>query len=264
MTKLYKATILILSVWCTACTETMDIDFNNVESQIVIEGKISNIEAGVVNITRSIPYDLDNTFPGVAGAEVSITDSEGNYTVLSETETGIYTNSSFIGKVGEIYHLNVSIDEQIYTSSNKVPELVPLDSVTVTKKLDDSFFGASTDSIYEIRVYFQDPAGTDNFYQFIEYRNNKQEQSYIISDNSADGNYLDRRLRYSDRELEPGDILKIEMRCISEEVYDYFNDLNSVNAMSATPTNPTNNIEGATLGYFSTYTSQYTEKLITQ
>jgi uncharacterized protein YbgA (DUF1722 family) len=62
--------------------------------------------------------------------------------------------------------------------------------------------------------------------------------------------------------LLPGDVLKIEMQCIDEFVYEYFNSFGNTLGGSATPANPYTNIIGSELGYFSAHTSEMKEKVI--
>jgi hypothetical protein len=62
--------------------------------------------------------------------------------------------------------------------------------------------------------------------------------------------------------LLPGDVLKIEMQCIDEFVYEYFNSFGNTLGGSATPANPYTNIIGSELGYFNAHTSEMKEKVI--
>jgi hypothetical protein len=64
------------------------------------------------------------------------------------------------------------------------------------------------------------------------------------------------------RQLVPGDVLEIEMQCIDEFVYEYFNSFANTQGSSATPANPYTNIIGSELGYFNAHTSEGKEKLI--
>jgi hypothetical protein len=64
------------------------------------------------------------------------------------------------------------------------------------------------------------------------------------------------------RELFPGDILQIEMQCIDEFVYEYFNSIGNTQGGSATPANPYTNIIGSELGYFSAHTYEVKETVI--
>lgn len=255
--KIYINSILTLFITFTSfsCTEEMDIDLNDSEKQIVIEANVSTANAPMVEITSSVNFNATNDFSFISGASVELLDTKGNAYTLYE-ESGFYTNDKFKGTVGEIYTLHVSVENQHFNAVCQIPAQVKLDSVSVIKTEDSGMFGSDNDSIYEVTVHFQDVELADNYYLFIEYINGEQVKSYAISDFSADGMYFNRKLRNSDRELQAGDTLNIEMRCITEDVYDYFNELGSSSFQTATPTNPPGNINKATLGYFSAYTSE--------
>ena len=255
--------IFLVLVAAVSCTEVMDIDLNEAPTQVVIEGNIASGQAPLIQITTSLGFNAPNDFPAVKGAVVSLEDSEGNIATLEEVADGIYTSGEITGMIGETYSLNVDVDNSLFSSVCEIPQIVKFDSILVEKDLEIFSFDSERDSVYEITVYFQDPPLEDNYYLFIEYRNGEQVASYTISDDYSDGLYLERQLYNTDRELELGDNLRIEMRCVTKEVYEYFHDLSSNNAMSATPTNPQSNIANAELGYFSAHTSESISEEIT-
>ncbi len=240
----------------TSCTEEIDIDLNKIEPQVMIEALVSTNGETNIKLSQSINFDEPNEFPAIQNAIVELSDNYGNNEVLSEQSPGVYTSSSLTGNIGYTYNLIVTTENESYSSSCQIPQQVPMDSITISKVPDNSLRGNSNDSILKVTVFYKDPEGIDNYYHFIEYRNNEKIKSYIINDKFNDGLEVERNLNYRDRELESGDTLKIEMRCISAEVYEYLDDLNSLSAMSATPTNPRTNIENATIGYFSAHTSE--------
>ena len=165
-----------------SCTETIDIDFNDFEPQIVIEGNVSTTGAPVVRISSTIDFYEPNEFPPVSGAVVTLTDDQGNREVMDEVAEGIYLGPNLVGQIGSTYTLEVEANNESFRSVCQIPDQVKLDSVTVEKTEGLTFFDEDNDSIYEVTVYFQDPADVDNYYRFIEYRNGVQVASYSISD----------------------------------------------------------------------------------
>lgn len=105
-------------------------------------------------------------------------------------------------------------------------------------------------------VYFTDPIGDENYFQIIDYINSEKIQSYFYNDEFNNGLNIERNLNNRNREVEFSDTVKIEMRCISKEVYEYLDDLHSRSGMSASPIIPKTNIENAKIGYFSAHTSE--------
>ncbi len=252
--KLLVTSVIFLLLY--SCTETIDIDFNDFDSEYVIEANLSTAEAPVVSITSTINFDEPNEFPGVAGASVTINDDLGNSNVLDEIAAGHFSKEGFIGQVGRTYSMTVELNGEQFSSVCKIPNQVMLDSISFEKEEASIWSDVDADSIYNVFVYFQDPIGEDNFYFFVEYVNGEQVRSFPMSDEYSDGEYLDWELHTHDRELNVGEVVTVEMRCISQDVYEYLRDLDQDNGMSATPTNPITNIQNGTLGYFSAHTSE--------
>jgi hypothetical protein len=260
-TRLYSLiiTLMILS----SCTEIIDIDLNSSNPQIVIEGNVSNTGESVIKITKSVNFDESNNLPKVQNAIVEISDNLGNSEILLESSEGIYSTSSFGGVEGRTYSLNVQVDNLKLESVSYMPNNVSFDSLFVTKGSAPGFPGAQeNDLFYEVRVKYKDPADEVNFYRFVEIVNNEITNSYVFNDRLNNGEYVTVPLLNLSRELVPGDVLQIEMQCIDEFVYEYFNSFGNTQGGSPTPANPYTNIIGSELGYFSAHTSEIKEKLI--
>ncbi len=258
--KFLAASISFLLLY--SCTETIDIDFNDFDNQYVIEANVSTAEAPLISITSIINFDETNEFPGVQGARVTLTDDFGNSDVLDELSAGYFSKDGFIGQEGRTYSLSVELDNEIFSSVCTIPNQVMLDSISIEKEEASIWSDVDADSIYNVFVYFQDPIEVDNYYFFVEYVNGEQVRSFPMSDEYSDGEYLDWELHTHDRELNVGDVVTVEMRGITEDVFEYLRDLDQDNGMSATPTNPITNIQNATLGYFSAHTSESLELII--
>ncbi len=258
----------------TRCTEEIDVDLNSVDSVVVFEGLVStSSEYSTVSLTRSKDFSSDNTFDAIQGAYVQLSDNLGNSDELIQASTGEYISSLITGEQGVTYNLKVIINDTTYTSSCQIPSIVKMDSILLKKEIDDSFFGNDNDTVYSFYVYYTDPVDVDNYYQILAYKNGEQVYSSASSDLTTDGISVENSVTFKDinsadddddedEVLEKGDTVVIELRCISEDVYNYFNDLSS-SGMAATPTNPETNIEGATLGYFSAHTSEKKQFVIT-
>ncbi len=259
--------VLTLTFGFSRCTEEIDIDLNKVDSVVVIEGLIStDSDYSTVSITRTKDFSESNTFENIKGAYVELSDNAGHSDILKENSEGKYNSSLITGIQGITYSMKVIVNDTTYTSECKIPLIVKMDSTRAKKEIDDSFFGNDKDTVYNFYVYYSDPAHEDNYYQLLAYKNGEQVFSSVYSDLTNDGLNVEQYFTFKsvnsadddddeDEILEKGDFVTIEMRCISEDVYDYFNDLSS-SGMVATPTNPQTNISGAKLGYFSAHTSE--------
>lgn len=251
------AIILFTSFSVLSCTEEIEIDYNDFETKLVIEGEISVQAESTIRLSKTVNFAESNTFPAVSGAVVEISDNEGNKTLLQETEPGVYSNPDLVCISGKEYSMLVASEGTSYNSTCLIPNLVPLDSVQVRYEEPDNMLRSDKDMVFRVYAYYNDPLDEVNFYQFIEYHNGKRVRSFVAKDERNNGLLVKKELKYDDRELKKGDVVRIEMRSISESVYEYFDDLNSSSRMSATPANPRTNIENGTLGYFSAHASSY-------
>lgn len=243
-----------------SCKKILDLDLDNAQPQLVIEGNITNIQGlQTVKITRTVPFDAQNNFPAVSDARVVMKDSEGHVVVFQESDPGIYTAQNISGKVGITYTLTVNVDEKEYSASSTMPASVKLDSLSATERT----FGDESRKI--IAVNFADPINTKNFYLFKMTLNNKKVgQIFSDSDFFSDGKYVKRDLFLTgveDLEIKSGDRVLVEMQCIEEPIYLYWRTLEQQYASGnpndvTTPANPPNNWNNRALGYFSVHTTE--------
>jgi hypothetical protein len=247
----------------SSCTEEIVIDLNSSEPQIVIEGSVSTTGESFIKISESVNFDESNDFLKVRNAFVELSDNFGNSEILLESSEGIYSTTSFGGVEGRTYTLSIQVGDKTLESVSTVPNQVSFDSLIVRKGSAPGFPGAQeNDLFYEVRVKYKDPVDEVNFYRFVEIVNNEITNSYVFDDRLNNGEYVTVPLLNFARELVPGDVLEIEMQCIDEFVYEYFNSFGNTQGSSATPANPYTNISGSELGYFNAHTSEVKEKVI--
>jgi len=250
----------ILSCCFISCKKIIEVDTNNVEAQIVIEGKITDKLADQqILITKTVGYSDQNVFPKVSGAVVMVTDDKGSKYTFTEKSPGVYIQA-MRGIPGNTYYLNVNVDGKVYTASSKMPNNVKLDSIGVTL---NSFFGNERKIA---AAYLVDPANETNYYHFNLYVNNLfSKRIYVSNDRLTNGNKLRTQLYYEendddDKGLKTGDKISIEMECIDSNIFDYWYAMSQQSGrgpnQGTTPANPTSNISNNALGYFSAHTFQ--------
>jgi hypothetical protein len=259
----YIPTFFLATMILSSCTEEIDIDLNSSDPQIVIEGSVSTTGESVIKITKSVNFDESNDFPRVGDAFVEISDNLGSSEILLESSEGIYSSDSFTGVEGRTYTLSIQIGDKTFESMSTVPNQVSFDSLIVRKGSSPGFPGAQeNDLFYEVRVQYKDPVDEVNYYRFVEIVNNEITNSYVFDDRLNNGEFVTQPLLNFSRELIPGDVLEIEMQCIDESVYEYFNSFGNTQGSSATPANPYTNIIGSELGYFNAHTSEEKTQII--
>lgn len=253
--------LFILSL--SSCTKVIDLDLNDAERKYVIEAVLTD-EPGTAKVllTETKNFDENNVFPGVTGATVVITETNGSSTTLTETNAGVYESPALTATLGKNYTLTVSIAGKQFTATCAMPaQKINLDSLFIT----DEFLFAETRKI--VNTVYKDPVGRGNNYRFIQYVNGlKEKQLLIQNDDYTDGRNVVQRLFYfaDDDEdqgnIKSGDDVKIEMLCIDPAIYKYWFSLDRSATgggnNQATPANPVSNIQGGALGYFSVHTLQ--------
>lgn len=227
-----------------SCQKVIDIDLNEEDPKVVIEG---NIEMGdtthTISVTRSLNFDESMAYPAVNDAVVTVTDNLGNTASFTLVGNGIYQLSAYPGVVGRTYTITVLVDGKIFTASSKMNTFVPLNDLYT----QDLLFGQ--DTFRTIIAERQDPANESNYYQFHIYRNGEKEKGIFLQDDQfVDGNLTLQPLFIN--ELNPGDTLRVDVFCIDKPIYEYFNQLSVNSAGQATPANPVSNFSGGCYGYF--------------
>ncbi len=245
--------IAIFSILLISCEEVIELELNSTDPQIVIEGTITNQPGPyTIKITQTTDYFNPEEYPKVSYAVVNITDSEGNFETLLETEPGVYQTSSFQGIEGRTYELYVNINGEEFTASSYLPPITPIDSLDY----EDAPRPDNSSNEYMITCYFHDQVDVENYYSIKLYKNSVVSKKYfLIDDLLLDGKNIDYG-RIED-EIKLNDEVVIELMNIDANVYDYYNTLSSIlstrGMSSSTPANPTSNISNGALGFFGAY-----------
>ncbi|MFT3750242.1 MAG: DUF4249 domain-containing protein [Agriterribacter sp.] len=259
--KIYVGILISLVVLFTSCEKVIDINLNDTEKKYVVEAVVTNEPGSAkVLISRTKNFSDDNQFAGITGAAVTISDDNGNSSILTESSAGVYQSADITGESGKKYTLKVEVDGNVFTAASAMPAKVNMDTLYVA---DEFIFG-------EVRklanVEFNDPPGLGQSYRFILYVNGaKRGGVYIRNDEYTDGNLTNVRLFSGgddddDKGIKTGDMVRVDMLCIDEAVYKYWYSFETGGATggsnTASPANPVTNIEGGVLGYFSAHTVQ--------
>lgn len=238
----------ILSFSLISCEKEIDIDLNEAEQKIVIEGIVSNQEGkSFVKLTKSIPFDESSIYPAVSGASVVIEEViNGVVTTynLIEESAGRYTNSDLIGQSGATYRLQVISDGTAYEALSTMPTEVAIADYFVEEFFADQYFP---------NVVFLDPAEETNNYRFKLWINGEVVETIFLQDDTfSNGTINTSILGDGENDVAIGDTVDIELRAIDRATYDYFFALSqNVSEQTAAPANPKTNLSNGALGYFS-------------
>jgi hypothetical protein len=266
---LFKYLFLLIAGLITfSCTEIIEIDLNDSEPQIVVEGMLPESDYAVFKLTQTVNMQENGEFPPLEKAKVTLSDQNGLTEILTETSPGIYRSKNIAGIPGINYNMQIQSGETLLKSSDMMPMPVRMKNIVVRKlNFSGSGFGNMQDSLprLEVVVNYDDPAESVNYYRFVEYRNGKFANDYLDSDKFNNGKSVRKFLFSFDRIMLPGDTITIEMQNISKNVFEYFFSFSNMGGgpSSGSPANPNTNIEGGKLGYFSAFSSRKISVVLT-
>ncbi|MFP9116059.1 DUF4249 domain-containing protein [Flavobacterium sp. RHBU_3] len=260
MKKITYILLIATTLLFASCEEVVDVDLETAAPRLVVDASLDWVKgtAGnnqTIKLTTTTGY-YETEVPVVSGASVTVSSSDGTlFTFIETPGTGEYVCNNFEPLLGETYTLTIISDGQTYTA---VETLYPVPEITTVEQINDGgFLGDET----EVRFYFMDDAGANNFYMvrfdaeilpFPDYD--------VFDDEFTQGNQMFGN--FSDEDLEAGQTLGIKLFSISERYKNYMEKLLEVSSgngggpFTTTPAsvrgNMVNqtNIDNYALGYF--------------
>lgn len=203
----------------TTCEDVIDVDLNTTEPKLVIEASINYFKNTLgnnqtVKLTLSAPF-FDDAIPPATGATVQISDPFGNIFNFIETDnTGIYLTDTFIPVIGETYQLEINYNGELYTATETLTSVVPIDYVEQNNE------GGFSGEDIELKAYYTDPIGIENYY-FFEFISDIPvvPTLNVYDDTFTDGNEIFGF--YTEEDLESGDVVTIRNYGSSSQFYDF-------------------------------------------
>lgn len=255
-----KTVVFILfSNFITGCTDVIDVEVPNGGERLVIDASIkwekgTTGQDQTIILSKSTRYFADNSFVGLVGAVVQITNNvTGDNFVFIDQANGNYTTSSFIPIIDNSYTLTIVYDSQTYSGTET---LFPVSDITIVEQ--DVFGGFGEDEI-QVRAYFDDPVGIHNYYmaEFISPHRPFRDLT-TRDDEFSDGN--ENFIEFDDEDLIAGDVVTISLHGVSKHYYNYAtileNQASEGGPFSSTPVQLTGNCKNISnpdeevLGYF--------------
>lgn len=215
MKTLLKIFGLLLIITGTSCEDVVNIPLEESEPRLVVEASILSYKDSEdiiqqIRLTETAPF-YDKIIPPVENASVKIISEEGMEYEFVHTSDGYYINENLTPSIGETYELEIIYNDEVYTATETMMAVTDIDFVEQT-----ATGGFAGDEI-EVKVFYTDPANEPNYYLFI-FRNDKISLE-IYEDEFTDGNQIFGY--YSNEDIEPGDLVDIEMYGISKSYYEY-------------------------------------------
>lgn len=250
----------------TACEKTIQLDLDQSPEVVIIEGLLTDEFAKhYVKISKSVQFEDTGQTPRVENATVEVRDNEGNQWTYVEFAPGFYEAAEpFAGKVGNIYTMEVVIDDKVYTATDQLLSNGTIDSLTI--RIDEEERQDDPVYFYEVLMYLTEPPATQDYYLFKFFRddnplNDDGETVFYTDDVAVRENVEGFAIPYFFKE---GNTARIELYSLTRKAFLYYRDLqenvlNDGGLFSGQPANVSTNIEGGALGYFQTSSKRMME-----
>ncbi|MBN2237530.1 MAG: DUF4249 domain-containing protein [Bacteroidales bacterium] len=244
-----------------SCEKVIDLELDKATEWMVVDAVVSNFpDQTEIKLSNSVGIFENVNFPQVSGAEVRLSDSEGNSFLLDEVETGIYKKEHFRGKEGVDYQLDILYAGSTIHANSRMPQIVELDSLELV--VSERGFMGSDEKAYSLKIHYTDPANIKNYYKFDIFKNNELLDGFVVSnDLFYDG--IHTYAFYMNAEIASNDTVRVQLSSIDEKNYSYFLVLSqSGSPFSIAPGNPISTIEGNAIGYFGAFAQSSLELII--
>jgi Domain of unknown function (DUF4249) len=259
---------IYLSIFLTgavimSCQETVVLDIENSEPQVVIEGLITNSDLNFIKVTKSREFYDSGESEKVTDATVVVTvNGEDNVFVHNPDADPLYEGvylppTGFAPSIGNTYHMSVIVEGEEYEAEETLLPVTTIDSLTVRLDEEEMVEPEVEGRFYEVLFYAQEPQDRIDHYLFKFYRNDT-----IVKDHNEEIYFSEDKFLGEEIDDLPvasyyaiGDTVRVEMYSLTRESYvfyaDVFNLINGDGGMfSPPPSNPRNNISNDGLGYF--------------
>ncbi|MBD0831237.1 DUF4249 domain-containing protein [Aestuariibaculum sediminum] len=211
-----------------SCEDVIEVDVPEGQIRLVIEASL-DWEKGTqgnnqtIKLSTSTPFFETNTSTSVTNATVVVTNTDTNEVFnFTNQNDGTYTTTAFNPILNNSYQLEVIYNNETYRATET------LMSVPDINEVNQSVSGGLDEDLLEVNIYFDDPAGIDNYY-FIRFYEDGDLFPYleVFPDEFSDGNEIRYFFEKEDdedndqAEFQPGDTVDIDFYGISEGYFNY-------------------------------------------
>jgi len=251
------ASLLIFS----SCEETIILDTDQVETRTIIEAVVTDLpNRQYVRLTTTADFYSEEEYPTISDAEVNVTDGNGivhHYSESAEQPGYYYPDVDYQGEANVEYSLNVNINGAIFTASDILLPVTPIDSLSVRLDEDEMSDPEDEGRFYKPLLYAKEPQDEENYYLWRFYKNGEiynDDGDYVtMSNDVAIGENIDgveAPFYYAE-----GDVARVEMISLTRDCFVFYSDLTNLvfsdgGIFTPQPANPRSNITGGALGVF--------------
>jgi hypothetical protein len=244
---------LFAMIFLSSCEEIIDIDLNDANAKLVVDGWIYNTPGPYrVRLTLTTNYFDTVAAPKVENALVIVSENDTLLDTLTMGNPGVYRTQKILqGKIGATYTLKVIYEGSVYEAVSTLKPVAPIDTLTYEYKEDTRRDGSG----YFVSIYFQEPATPADYYRWVFYKNDKvfkERDELYASDEFYNGNYI--AFEFDNHGVDLNDTVRVEMYSLDKTGYEFFRALdevdNSGNLFDTPPGNAKGNLSNGAIGYF--------------
>lgn len=251
------ASLIIFS----SCEETIILDTDQVETRTIIEAVVTDLpNRQYVRLTTTADFYSEEEYPTISDAEVNVTDGHGtvhHYSESTEQPGYYYPDVDYEGEANVEYALNVNVNGEVFTASDVLLPVTPIDSLTVRLDEGEMSDPETEGMFYTPLLYAKEPQDEENYYLWRFYKNGEiynDDGDYVtMSNDVAIGENIDgieAPFYYAE-----GDVARIEMISLTRDCFVFYSDLTNLvfsdgGVFTPQPANPRSNISGGALGSF--------------
>ena len=177
--------LTVLALLHSACEKNIDIDIDEIEPMIVLNGVLTEQEQVILYLSRT-RHILDNMqITALKNATVLIADEAGNTDTLIYGADQLYRASEMTIEAGKEYTVSASaMGYNAISATSRIPDPVPIVGLDTASSVDE--WG---EQMFDFTVAFDDPAGVADYYMLTV--RSKYEISHIEYDYFLDTLYVD-------------------------------------------------------------------------
>ena len=141
-----KAILFIITLSLLACEDEISVDLVEAPPAYFVDAWLNDLdEEQVITLSWTQAYFDSSPYEPVEGANVVVSDSEGNDLVFTESNPGEYTwdpnNATFrIETIGTQFNLRVEVGDEIFTAASELNRVPKVDSIIFTFEEEQSPF----------------------------------------------------------------------------------------------------------------------------
>lgn len=259
----------------SACQDSLELDVQDYESKLVVDGWIEQGGFPVVVLTKSAAYF--STIDSVAlrelvatRAKVTVSDGEQEEILTLKKNNlyfppYLYQGNEIKGEAGKTYQLTIETEGKTYKATTSIPPAVKLDSLWFQ-------LSAGKDSLGLMYGRFSDEGSTEDFYRIFTQRKNKDSKFIPIYLSAIGDQYFNGQsftfslLRGAeslsdvkdDIYFRKGDTVEVKLCTIDRSHFDFWRTLErelyvTGNPFSSSGNEVISNISGEALGVWGGY-----------